>query len=218
MLLKELRQQVLDACLSMHKDALAHGPQGNISARDPQTGLVAITPTAIPYEEMTAEDVCVIDLNCKMVEGKWKTTSETPLHMVFYRRRADVMAVVHCHAPYSSVFAIMNEPLPMALAEGAMAIGGPVPVAPYRRPGSEELADVTADTLGQGTSAFMAQHGLIAVGTDLASAYFTTLGVEMTARLVLMARSAGGHEMVLPQDEVDAVRKHYLATYKRSKA
>ena len=219
MLLKALRQQVLEAGLNMQKDGVARGAQGNISARDPQSGLVVITPTAIPYERLKPGDLCVLDPQRRQVEGPWRPTSELALHMVFYARRADVHAVVHSHAPYSTVFGILLEPLPMALTEAAMLIGGAVPVAAYRRPGSEEVAEVTCAAAGEaGTAVILANHGLVTVGGDLARAYETTLAVENTARLVIMARSTGGRESALSAEEAAAVRKIYLEKYKPGKA
>jgi L-ribulose-5-phosphate 4-epimerase len=218
MQLKSFREQVLETALQMIRDGLAFGAGGNISARDPESGLIAITPSAIEYTRMSPEDVVVIDKNGVKIEGQWKPTSETPMHTIFYRERSDVGAVVHTHAPYASVFAISGEPIPMVVTESALCIGGTVKVAPYVRPGTEELAQMVLETMGSGVSVLLAQHGMIAVGPDLHSAYATTIATEVSARLTLLARSAGMKPITIESSEVTELRQLYLEHYHPTKA
>jgi L-ribulose-5-phosphate 4-epimerase len=218
MKLTSLRQQVLEAALQMIHDGLAFGAGGNISARDPESGLIAITPSAIEYTRMSPEDIVLIDKHGVKVEGKWKPTSETPMHTIFYRERPEVGAVVHTHAPYASVFAISGQPIPMVVTESALCIGGPVQVAPYVRPGTEELAQTVLNTMGSGVSVLLAQHGMIAVGPELHSAYASTIATEVSARLTLLARSAGMSPITLDPGEVSELRQLYLEHYRPTKA
>lgn len=218
MLLEDLRAEVLATARQMVADGLAYGAQGNISALDPATGLIAITPSAVEYDRMGVEDVVVVDKLGKVVEGKWKPTSETLMHTIFYRERSDVGAVVHTHAPYATTFAIIGEPVPMVLSEAALCLGGPVPVAPYRRPATQELAQIVLETMGEGVSALLAQHGLITVGANLGQAYAATIAAEMSARLVIMARSMNTEPVHLDSDEVTALREIYLRHYRPTSA
>ena len=218
MRIEYLRAQVLETAQQMVRDGLAYGSGGNISAKDPDTGLIAITPSAIEYSHMTAEDVVVIDEFGKTIEGKWKPTSETPMHTIFYREREDVGAVVHTHAPYVSVFAISGERIPMVVTESALCIGAPVEVAPYARPGTEELAQIVLNTMGAGVSIIMAQHGMLAVGPDLHAAYGTTIATEVSAKLTIMARSAGMQPFTLDLAEVKELRQIYLMHYHPTQA
>jgi L-ribulose-5-phosphate 4-epimerase len=217
MKLKTLREQVLETALQMIRDGLAFGAGGNISARDPESGLIAITPSAIEYTRMSAEDVVVIDEHGVKVEGQWKPTSETPMHTIFYRERKDVEAVVHTHAPFASVFAISGQEIPMVVTESALCIGGTVQVAPYIRPGTEELARVVLETMDSGVSVLLAQHGMIAVGPDLHAAYSTTIATEVSARLTLLARSAGMQPITIDQAEVAELRQLYIEHYHPTK-
>lgn len=213
MLLKELREEVLEKSVQMIKDGLAFGAGGNISALDSESGLIAITPSAIEYTKMKTADIVVIDKNGKVVDGKWKPTSESPMHTIFYREREDVGAVVHTHAPQATVFAIINEPVPMVVAEAALCIGEPVKVAPYRRPGTDELARIVLETMGDGVAVLLAQHGMIAVGSTLREAYSSTIATEMSARLAIMARSIGAAPIHLDLEEVKELRQLYLRHY-----
>ena len=213
MLLKGLRGDVLATARRMVTDGLAYGAQGNVSALDPETGLIAITPSAIEYREMKVEDVVVVDKRGKVVEGQWGPTSETPMHTIFYHERSDVGAVVHTHAPYATILAVIGEPVPMVLAEAALCLGGPVPVAPYRRPGTEDLARIVLETMGGGVGVLLAHHGLITVGANLKQAYAATIAAETSARIVVTARSMDAQPVELDPDEVADLREIYLRCY-----
>jgi ribulose-5-phosphate 4-epimerase/fuculose-1-phosphate aldolase len=214
MFFEALRTEVWMAARQMVADHIAHGAQGNISALDESSGLIAITPTAIPYDQMQVEDIAVIDPSGKLVDGRWKPTSETPMHTIFYRETGSVRAVVHSHAPYASVFAITSQPIPIVLIEAALSLGTPVPVAPYRRPGTEALARVVLDTIGEGNAVLLAQHGLLTTGATQAQAYESTLAAEMTARLVIMARSMQLAPNPIDPAEAALMREMYLRKYR----
>jgi len=214
MRLEALRVEVLATAHQMVADGLAHGAQGNISALDPDSGLIAVTPSALEYAAMQVEDIVVVDKSGRVVEGRWRPTSETPMHTIFYRERPDVAAVVHTHSPYATTFAIAHEPIPMVLSEAALCLGGTVPLAPYGRPGTEELARTVLQTMQGGASALLANHGLITVGASLKQAYAATIAAEQMARQVIMARSMGTQPVALPGEEVKALRQHYLRHYR----
>ncbi|HET7012098.1 MAG TPA: class II aldolase/adducin family protein [Anaerolineales bacterium] len=213
MLLPELRQQVVDVARQLVRDGLIHGAQGNISALDRETRLIVITPSAVPKASLTVEDIGIVDPNGHLVEGRWKPTSETPMHTIFYRERADVGAVVHSHAPYATAYGLQSDPLPVVLIEAAGCLGGQVPVAPYRRPGTDDVARIALETAAGGAAVILANHGLLTVGDSLARAYEASLAVEMTSRLVLLVRSAGLQPAVLDPTEVAAIRHGYLHAY-----
>ena len=214
MLLKALREQVYETALRMVTDDIAYGSQGNISALDHKTGLIVITPSAIPYSKMVLEDLVVMDRDGKLVEAKWRPTSEMPMHRIFYQRRDDVGAVVHSHAPFATVFGLTHESLPVVLTEAATCLGTPVPVAPYCRPGTDELAELVLGTMGKGVAVILAQHGLLAVGADLGQAYDTTMAAETSARLVIMVRSMNGKMHAMEPAEAAFMRDLYLTKYK----
>lgn len=212
-MLDVLREEVLEKAKQMVIDGLAYESGGNISAIDAEKGLIAITPSAIEYRKMRVEDITVIDKQGNVVDGRYKPTSETPLHTIFYRERMDVGAVVHTHAPYASAFAVIDEPVPMLVTEAALCIGGPVKVAPYRRPGTEELSKIALEVMGDGVAVLLGQHGLITVGPNLRDAYSTTLATEISARLAITARAIGVAPTHLAPDEVSILRELRLRHY-----
>lgn len=211
MLLIEQRQEILEVSQQLIEDGVIVSGQGNLSYFDRESGFIAITPSAVPYDQRQVEDICVIDIDQNQIEGQWQPTSEIQLHMAYYQQRPDVNAVVHTHAPYATVFGIIGEgEMPMVLNEAAMGLGGPVPVAPYARPGTQELARTTVDATGQGVAVIMAHHGLVTVGKSLQEAYFSTTAAEHTARALFIARSMGSDVSVLSDHEVGALREMFL--------
>ena len=136
MKLVEQRKKILEITQKLLAEGVIRDGHGNFSIYNRESGLVAITPSAVPYSQRDVEDICVVDLDGNIVEAKWKSTWETNLHLIYYQNREDVNAVVHTHAPKATVFGVIGtDPMPMVLNESAMGIGGPVPIAPYARPG-----------------------------------------------------------------------------------
>ena len=191
----EERKEIISVSNRLYKAGLVSEGQGNISVFNRQVGLIAITPSAVPYSQRETRDICLVDLEGNLIEGKWKPTSEISLHLIQYQKRADVNAVIHSHAPKATVFGIIgSKPMPMVLTEAAMKLGRAVPIAPYARPGTVELGEITQLALGDGNAAIMANHGIITVGTTLEGAYQATIAVETTAETLINA-SALGHEI-----------------------
>lgn len=214
MLLQEAREEIVNIGLQLLNAGYVHNGQGNISYYDRKENYIAITPSAVPYQERSAKDICVVDIDGNMIEGCWKQTTEHALHMIYYRNRDDVNAVVHTHTPYATVFGIIGKKsMPLVLNEAAIGLGGPLPIAPYARPGTEKLAEVTWQATGQGTGAIMAHHGLVTVGGTLEQAYFSTQAAETTALTIILARSMGEEVNSLPLEEAEELRSSFLSNY-----
>ena len=107
---EKIRKQVLEAILDAVDQGLIHGTSGNIALRDDEDDVVAITPSGIPYKGMTAEDIAIVDLNGKWLDGKYKPSSEVPMHTAVMRARPDVKATVHTHAMYATIMAMGDNP------------------------------------------------------------------------------------------------------------
>lgn len=169
---------------------LVAGSAGNVSLRDPESGVVAISPSARPWEELREDEVAVLEADGRQVAGL-PASREKPLHLALYRRRPEVTAVVHTHSPAVLSLAILRESLPPVLAEMALLVGGEVPCAPFRPPGSIELGEAVAATIGSGPASIMANHGAVSVGRDGKEALEVARLLEETAAAYLRARCAG---------------------------
>ncbi len=183
-------EAVLAATQDMVRQGLVSGTAGNVSGRLPD-GNVVMTPSSVAYETMTVDDLVVVDLDGTVVDGERGPTSEKALHLACYRSYDEVGAVLHCHATYASMFALVRKPIPAVIEEFVVYVGGDVPIAEYKPTGSDELADEIATHVGDRSVALMANHGMLAVGRDSDDALHTALCVEHNARIIWGARALG---------------------------
>src|SRR5579875_2381165 len=128
-MLEQLKEQVWKLHLELPKNGLVTWTGGNVSARDPESGLVVIKPSGILYEELRPEDHVVVNLDGKIVEGKLKPSSDTASHLYIYRHRPDVNGVVHPHSRAATASAPLGRPIPVYLTATADEFGRPIPCA-----------------------------------------------------------------------------------------
>jgi L-fuculose-phosphate aldolase len=181
------RERVAAASRRLAAEGLVMGTAGNVSAR--AEDLVAITPTGAALEDLTAEQVSVVDLQGAHVDGKLAATSELDLHLGVYRRYG-AGAVVHTHAPMATALSCVLDELP-CIHYQLMLLGGPVRVAPYRTFGTPELAEVTLDALEGRMAALMANHGAIAYADGVDAAVKQTLLLEWGCTVYWRAAAIG---------------------------
>lgn len=212
MLLPELRAEVARYAKKMHASHLVQATQGNLSARDPESGLICLTPSGADYDLLAADDIVVVDAAGKLVEGRWKPTLELPVHTMLLARRRDIHCVMHTHSSYASAFGVVYQPIPMILAESALCLGGEVPVAPYQMSGTPEFAALVADVLGNGSAVIWGNHGAMVVGTTLALAYSTAHALEDSAKIYAIARQLGS-PVELPREEVAKLHAFWQRHY-----
>ena len=214
MMLGELRAEVARYAKKMVASGLVRAAQGNLSARDPQTGLICITPSGMDYDLVAAEDILVIDDQGAVVEGApdHRPSVETPLHTLILRRRSDIHCVMHTHSLYTTAFGVVYEPLPIVLAESALCLGGVVPIAPYQMSGTPEFAELVAETLGEKNAVIWGNHGAMVVGPSLSATFSAAHALEDGAHVYALARQLGT-PVLLPPDEVEKLhtfwREHY---------
>lgn len=183
---------VLAAAKAMLRKGLVEGTAGNISARQAD-GSIVITPSSVDYEEMTIDDLVVIDLDGEVLSAKAgrSPSSEKLLHLACFKAFDDVGSVIHSHAVYATMFAVAHQPVPACIDEFAIYVGGDVRVTEYAASGSDELgANAVAALEGRG-AALIANHGMVAVAPNPAKALHITALVERSATIVWGARQLG---------------------------
>lgn len=210
MLLTEERQAIVDGGNAMVHAGLTAGTGGNLSLACRRRGLIAISPSGVDYADMRPQDVVLVDLEGHTVEGAFKPSSELGFHLMLYRQRPAINAVVHTHSVYATTLAILGWELPAVHYLVGFA-GRKVPVAPYATFGTDALAASVAATLGADYNAvLLANHGLVAVGQDLKAALNTAEEIEFVARVYYQARCAG-QPVLLPDREMDVVIEKFKA-------
>src|SRR5579863_2409478 len=128
MILKTLREEVLEANLELVRRGLVLYTFGNASGIDRKQGLVVIKPSGVPYESMKPEDLVVVDLSGKTVEGNLRPSSDLPTHLILYKAFAKIGGISHTHSEYATAWAQARKPIPCLGTSHCDYFRGPVPV------------------------------------------------------------------------------------------
>ena len=208
MLHERLRADIAETGRALELEGLLSTTAGNISARvEPE--LVAITPTSIPYPQIGAGDVVLVDLAGRVVDGERRPSSELPFHTAVYRTRSDVGAVVHTHSPYATTLAVMRRPIPSLHYVIASFGVTEIPVVEYETYGTEDLARRLEQVAATGTNgALLANHGAVAFAPSLERAAALASLLEFLAATYYRTLVAGG-PVLLPEEEIARVAERY---------
>lgn len=185
-----LRKELVEYGVKAFQAGFVTETEGNISARLDK-GSVLVSPSHIPYEQRTPDDMVLLDLDGNVLKGTRRPTSEHRLHLSIFRAREDVGAVLHAHPLYSSVLAVAHEPLRPILDEMIPYLGGLIEVADFAPSGSKELADNVLKGLGKKSAVLMANHGTVCTGKNLSRAFQTTKYVEKWSHISILAMMLG---------------------------
>lgn len=196
---RQVGAAIVRACRRLDARGILAGAEGNLSARV-AGGRVVVTPSGVTKAELAVRDLVTVSVRGAGRAGRAgggggrrrvTPSSELPLHLAIYAARPDVGAVVHAHPPAATGFAVARRALPhRALAELAGVIG-PVPLVPYRAPGSAALASAAARAARGADALLLANHGVVTVGRDVAAATRLMESVEQAARIVAVATILG---------------------------
>ncbi|WP_406214989.1 class II aldolase/adducin family protein [Streptomyces canus] len=181
-------EELVDTARRTVSDGLVVGTSGNVSVRVADT--VLVTPSGVPYDRLTPDDVTGVDLDGRQVLGSLVPTSELPMHLAVYRS-TDARAVVHTHAVHATAVSTLVSELP-AIHYMTGALGGAVRVAPYATYGTDELAENMLHALADRSACLLQNHGTITYGSTLAQAYDRTAQLEWMCHLWLTARTVPG--------------------------
>jgi L-fuculose-phosphate aldolase len=182
----DLRSAVVETAREMLRLGLVSGTSGNASARDADA--VLITPAAVPYEQMTEDDLVTIGMDGEAAEGQREPSSERRVHLAIYAARADVGAVVHTHSVHATAWSFTGEPLDTGTEELEAAAGGAVLTARFAPTGSDEIATALVEALGDRRAALLARHGVVAVGETPAAGLATCVAIERQAQMAWLLR------------------------------
>lgn len=191
MLMQEERELIVEYGKKMSAARLSTGTSGNLSIYDPEKGLMAISPSGIDYFSTRPEDVVLMDLEARVADGARKPSSEWALHTTFYKRKPHARSVVHTHSMFCTTFAVLGQPLRAVHYVIGDAGTAEVPCAPYRTFGTPELAEAASEICGDSDAVLLGNHGLVACGRDIKSAYGLACNLEYVAELQYRAMCVG---------------------------
>lgn len=210
----DFRQIIVGSGKRMAGTGLTVETWGNISCRDPESGLVYLTPSAMHYDIIVPEDVVVCDLSGNVKEGRRKATIEKDLHLEIYKARPEVCAIIHTHPVWSMVYACQGRDIPLFTDEAAQALGDTVHCAPHAPAGSAELAHGCVKALGaKGNAVLLQSHGAVCVGKTMDEAFKTATVLEATANVYQLIEASGGKPLLLAPEEIEAMQEFMRTSY-----
>ena len=206
-----LRREIIRCGALLHTSGFIAATDGNLSVRL-DDNRVLVTPTGMSKGMMKTSDLVIVDMEGRKLKGRREVTSEIGMHLLVYRMRPDVNAVVHAHPRTATGFAAagiaLNQPLVCEVVIGL----GQIPLAPYGTPGTPELAETLKPLIPDFDAILMANHGVVTYGTDLQSAYMKMETVEHFAQITLVTHMLGKQQPLdVPHlEKLLAVRSRYM--------
>lgn len=211
MLLEQLREIVCKCNQDLPKYGLVVMTSGNVSGRDPETGLVVIKPSGLNFEELTPASMVVVDLEGQVVDGNLNPSTDTDTHLYVYQRRSDVFGIVHTHSTYASSFAALGQPIPACLTSCGM-LGGEIPIGGYAPIGGEDIGQEIIDKIGRALAIVMQNHGVFTIGNSAQQATKMAIEVEEIAKITHLALLRG-QPIMLTQSQIDYMVDLYTNRY-----
>ncbi|MDA1013014.1 MAG: class II aldolase/adducin family protein [Planctomycetota bacterium] len=187
---RKLKEQICEIGRRVYNKGFAAANDGNISIRVGENEVLC-SPTMICKGFMEPDDICAVDLDGNQIAGKKKRTSEVLLHLTIMKHRPDVKAVVHCHPPHATAFAVAGEAIPQCILPEVEVFMGEIPIAPYETPGGQDFADTVIPFLEATSTIILKNHGTVSFGKDLQEAYWKTEILDAYCRILLLAKQIG---------------------------
>ncbi len=214
MLLPALREEVCRLHAELPKNNLVAWTSGNLSARDPETNMVVIKPSGITFPNLTPENMVVVDIDGKIVEGDYKASSDTASHCYIYRHRPDVFGVVHTHSRYATAFAVVGRGIPCLTTAMGDEFGGPIPCGGFALIGGEEIGALVVETLkdSKSPSCLLQSHGVFAIGKSAEAAIKAAVMTEDNAAIVWLA-SQLGTPLTISEEDIAKLHHRYTNVY-----
>ena len=212
MILLELRKLVCEMNKELPANNLVTMTSGNVSGRDPESGYVVIKPSGISFENLTPENLSIVDLSGNVIEGELAPSVDTPTHLVIYRNMDYVNGVVHTHSNYATSFAALGKPIPAVLTAIADEFGGPIPCGPYCQIGEEQIGQAVVEHIGCCPAILLQNHGVFTVGPTPTAALKAAVMVEDVAKTVHLAMLRGT-PIPIPEEEVQRGYRRYQEKY-----
>lgn len=212
MMLEHLRREVCALHAELPGNNLVAWTSGNISARDPETNLVVIKASGIKFPDLTPENLVVVDIDGKLVEGDYKPSSDTASHCYIYRHMPHVNGVVHTHSRYATAFAVVGKSIPCVTTAMGDEFGGEIPLGGFALIGGEEIGNVVVETLrdSKSPSCLLQNHGVFATGPSAEAAVKAAVMTEDNAAIVWLALQIG---TPLPISDEDIAKLHHRYTH-----
>ncbi|MCY3995884.1 MAG: class II aldolase/adducin family protein [Rhodobacter sp.] len=210
-----LKEEVCEQNRELPRNGLVAGSGGNVSGRDPDTGLVVIKPSGVKFAGLAPETMVVVDLDGNVVEGEMKPSVDTGIHLHLYLHRDDIFGVAHTHSPYASSFAARGERIPAVLTPITHLLGRDVPCSRYATPGEVDTGEAILDAAEGGCAALVKAHGVFTMGKSATEATSLAMYIEEAAMTTHLALTRGPVEE-LSEGEIRRCHDWFRGNYGQS--
>lgn len=211
-MLEQLKRTVCEYNGHLARHGLVVMTSGNVSGRDFDSGLVAIKPSGVGFDELRPADMSIVDLDGKVMEGRLKPSVDTATHLYVYRHMPNVGSVIHTHSNFATAFAALGKPIPCCLTAIADEFGGPIPVSDYARIGGDEIGREIVEKIGSCPAILIKNHGVFTVGRTVEDAFKAAVMVEDVAKTCLLALMLDSPEEI-PAEEIKRAHRRYMEKY-----
>jgi L-ribulose-5-phosphate 4-epimerase len=212
MRLEAIREELVRLHAELPRHGLVVWTGGNVSVRDPDSGLVAIKPSGVRYDDLTAASMVVLDLDGTVVEGDLNPSSDTASHLYIYRQRPDVHGVVHTHSRFATAFAAVGRSIPVYLTGQSDEFGGEIPCAGFAFIGDDSIGRLVVEGIGRSPAILLKNHGVFTIGPSGEAAVKAAVMVEDIAATVWAALQIGTPD-ILDDDVVERLHRRYRTVY-----
>ncbi|WP_188455014.1 L-ribulose-5-phosphate 4-epimerase [Virgibacillus oceani] len=210
---EKLKAEVCKANKLLKENNLVRWTSGNVSCRVPDTEYVIIKPSGVHFEELSSENMVVVDLNGKVMEGELKPSVDTESHLYVYKEREDVNSVVHTHSPFATSFAIRGQDLPSYTTTAANVFNHRVPCSDFATIGAEDIGREIVDHIGECPAILMKSHGVFTVGSTIEKALKAAVVLEETAEYAYYATLQEPELKPLSSEIIASCNQFYAASY-----
>lgn len=211
-MLEQFKVELVELNLELPKNNLVAWTSGNVSARDRETGYMVIKPSGVPFNQLRPQDMVVLDMKGKVIEGMRKPSSDTYSHLYIYQHREDVNGIVHTHSRYATAFAAVGMPIPCVLTAMADEFGGAIPCGGFALIGDEAIGRIVVESIGRSPAVLLKNHGVFTIGKNAVEAVKAAVMTEDVAATVWMAMQIGKPDEI-PQEQIDSLHKRYTGVY-----
>jgi L-ribulose-5-phosphate 4-epimerase len=209
-------ERLIEEVCKLHRELpcnnLVAWTSGNISGRDPESGMVVIKPSGILYPDLSPDKMIVLDLDGNISRGSLKPSSDTATHLYIYRHLQDVNGIVHTHSTFATAFAAVGKPIPPVLTAICDEFGGEIPVGKFAPIGNDAIGKEVVRAIGKSPAILMQNHGVFTIGKTAIAAVKTAVMVEDAARTVYYALQLGD-VVRIPDDMVSRLHARYMNEY-----
>lgn len=213
-MLEKLKEELVQLHLELPRNNLVAWTSGNVSARDPDAGLVVIKPSGVKFPDLRPENMVVVDIDGNIIEGDYKASSDTASHCYIYRHMPQVNGIVHTHSRYATAFATHGRPIPCITTAMGDEFGGDIPCGGFALIGGEEIGRVVVETLqgSRSPACLLQSHGVFTVGPSAEKAVKAAVMTEDNAAIA-WASLLLGTPLAIAQSDIDKLYDRYQNVY-----